>query len=175
MANNGKSVNDDVSIERELMVKLTDDELNIRGESMAEAELKIERLKLDRKRVNALISEQVDLRNKHAHVIDTGEESRTVICKWIAVDKENRWSLVRQDTGAEVETKAMTAADRQQPIDFAVDGGEVGAVVIDADGAVVGIVNVTAPLPESKRAALAAAMKSRKPKKVATKSRRATA
>lgn len=158
MATNGKSVNDDVSLERELDVRLTHEELKARGESMSVAELKIERLKAERKRVNGLISEQVDLRNKLAHVIDTGAESRTVICKWVAFDKENRWSLVRQDTGAEVESKAMTAGDKQQPIDWAGDG--IGPVEV---------VDVSKPLPEAKREKLAAAMKAHKPRKVAAK------
>lgn len=158
MAKNGKSVNDDVSLERELDVQLTDDEMKARGESMSVAELKIERHKAERKRVNALISEQVDLRNKLAHVIDTGLESRTVICKWVAFDKENRWSLVRQDTGAEVESKAMTAGDKQEPLDYS--GGGIGPIET---------VDVSKPLPEAKREKLAAAMKSHKPRKVAAK------
>ncbi len=50
----------------------------------------------------------------------------------------------------------MTAGDRQQPIDFEAIGP-------------IETVDVSKPLPESKREQLAAAMKSHKPKKAAAK------
>jgi len=150
-----KSVNEDVSIERRLHVQLTKEELRERGQQMSAAELKIEQLKMDRKPINTAIREQVERRNELAHVIKRGEEMRVVICKWIAFERENRWSLVRQDTGEEVEARAMTAADRQAPLNF--EAVPVGAT-LDAEMTS----DLQAPLLESKREQLAAAI--RKPR-----------
>lgn len=151
MSADGKSVNEHVSIERKLYVQLTKEESRERGQSMSNAELKIEQLKLDRKPINNAIREQTDLRNELAHVIKRGEEIRVVLCKWIAYERENRWSLVRQDTGEEVEVKSMTAADMQRPLDFEAPPSATLDPVIDVD--------LTAPLTETKREALAAEIK----------------
>lgn len=149
-----KSVNEDVSIERKLHVQLTKEELRERGQQMSAAELKIEQLKMDRKPINTAIREQVERRNELAHVIKRGEEMRVVICKWIAFERENRWSLVRQDTGEEVEARAMTAADRQVPLNFEAVATAVSLEPLDID--------LQAPLLESRREQLAAAI--RKPR-----------
>lgn len=132
MVTNGKSVNEDVPIERELTCKLTEQELLERGDRMAEAELMIEGLKAKRKEVNAQIGQQVERRALLAHVIESGEEKRTVMCKWISDFASNAWRLVRQDNGAEVETKPMTAGDRQA--DLGLDAAEEVADEDDDDG-----------------------------------------
>jgi hypothetical protein len=119
----------DIAIERNLPCKLTEAELLARGDAMAAAELKIDTLKAERRGVNAQIREQTDERNKLAHTIESELEHRPVICKWIADFTHNVFRLVRQDTGDEIETRPMTAADRQGalPLDgsapVAADGG----------------------------------------------------
>jgi hypothetical protein len=109
----GNGLDTDVAVERELPCKLTESELLVRGNTMADCELKIDVLKGQRSGVNAEIRKEVRERNKLAHTIEAGVELRTVLCKWIGDYKQNVWHLIRQDTGDEVETRAMTAADRQ--------------------------------------------------------------
>ena len=121
-----KSVDEDVAIERELPVKLTTDELLQRGEAMADCEFEIDKQKAVRKGVNAIIRAQTDERAKLAHVIESGVETRNVICKWIADYPLNMWRLVRQDTGQQVDSRPMTATDRQTGFDdVVVDLGQL--------------------------------------------------
>jgi hypothetical protein len=129
-AGNGHAKTHEVE-QRELSVELTEAELRERGDRMAEAELQIETLKGERRELNAAIKAQVDLRAKLAHTIDSGVEARDVRCKWIEDFDKNCWRLVRQDNGATVDTRAMTAADRQGQL-----GLEERVDVITADGVV---------------------------------------
>lgn len=110
---------------RELQCTLTESELLARGAALAEAELQIERLKLKRADVSAEIKAQRELRRELAGVIDTGTERRDVRCVWIEDFSKNCFRLIRQDTGEEVDTRAMTADDRQLAMDD-VGGGEPG-------------------------------------------------
>lgn len=109
------------AVERQLPCKLTDVELLERGESMAEAELQIDALKADRRAVNKQINEQVDLRNKLAHAIESGEEMRVVSCRWNADESQKLWRLVRSDTDEEIEQRPMNAADLQGSLSFPSD------------------------------------------------------
>ncbi len=114
MAKGNDVPNDDgIAIERELPCKLTDDELRMRGDAMADAELEVDKLKAERRAVNKKIFAATDARNKLAHVIDEELENRVVVCKWIGDFEHNAWNLIRQDTGEQVEQRTMTAADRQ--------------------------------------------------------------
>jgi len=99
---------------RELLCELTPAELLQRGDAMADAELQIERLKLDRANLSAEIKAQREVRSELAVVIDSGTERRDVRCVWIEDFSKNCFRLIRQDTGEEVDTRAMTAADRQE-------------------------------------------------------------
>jgi len=122
--NGSTAPNDEgIAIERELPCKLTDDELRMRGDAMAEAELLVDTLKAERRAVNKKIFAATDQRNKLAHVIDSEEENRVVVCKWIADFVQNVYTLVRQDTGDTVEQRAMTAADRQGSLPLPSDPG----------------------------------------------------
>jgi hypothetical protein len=122
-------IEDGATCDRPLLVKLTEEELIIRGASMADAELQIEQLKDRRKLLNSEITTQVHLRAQLAHVIEEGFESRDVRCKWIGDFPSNQWKLIRQDNGEEVETRTMSGADRQREMEF--DPGE-GDVDVDA-------------------------------------------
>jgi hypothetical protein len=99
--------------QRMLTCKLTDAELLERGDQMAAAELKIDVYKITRKEVSAQISAQSLLRGKLAAVIDAGKEERAIDCTWIEDFAQNCYRLVRQDTGEQVDTRPMVAADRQ--------------------------------------------------------------
>jgi len=127
MKANGSSIGGkDLAVERQLPCKLTETELLARGESMAESELQIDKLKADRRATNKQILEQVDLRNKLAHTIEAGEEMRNVTCRWKARESEKLWRLVRTDTDAEVENRPMNAADLQGNLSFPSDEGDDG-------------------------------------------------
>jgi hypothetical protein len=106
---------------RELACELTQAELLQRGDSMAVSELRIEQLKLKRGEVSDKIKAERALRRKLAGIIDTGREERDVRCVWIGDFVHNVFSLVRQDTGEVIDTRAMTAADRQEEMGFVAD------------------------------------------------------
>ena len=99
--------------ERELPVKLTEKELLARGDSMAECELAIETLKIERLQLNKRIKAQIDERGKLGHIIDREAEDRLIKCEWQPDYAKNVFRLVRLDTNEEVDTRAMTATDRQ--------------------------------------------------------------
>jgi hypothetical protein len=105
---------------RELPCELNQTELLARGDAMADAELEIERYKLERSAVADKIKAKRAERRKLAGVVDTGVEQRDVRCVWIEDFAHNCYRLIRQDTGAEVDTRAMTAHDRQEGL-FNVD------------------------------------------------------
>lgn len=134
---NGHGSTKEVSVERELAVKLTEKELLERGDKMAEAEVEIEGLKAERSKLTGAINTQVKLRNELGHVIEKGEEKRTVLCKWHKNFAQNCWQLIRQDTGKEVEVKPMSAADRQSEIEFPTDVEpvDIGGNVVPMPGA----------------------------------------
>jgi hypothetical protein len=100
-------------IERLCPVKLNDEEVIDRGAKMAEEELQIDELKLERKALNAKIAEHVAERSKLAHVIESRTESRTVRCHWEVNTKAELVILLRDDTREELESRPLTAADRQ--------------------------------------------------------------
>lgn len=99
--------------ERELPVKLNEKELLARGDAMAECELAIETLKIERLQLNKRIKAQIDERGKLGHIIDREAEDRTVKCEWRPDYPKNVFRLVRLDTQEEVDTRAMTGSDRQ--------------------------------------------------------------
>jgi hypothetical protein len=104
--------------QRLLPVKLTEPELLKRGDEMADAEVEIEKLKLDRKALNASIEIVVKRRAMLGHAIDRGSEDREVRCHWQEDFAKNVFRLVRQDTGDEVDTRPMTATDRMGSLPF---------------------------------------------------------
>jgi hypothetical protein len=110
---------------RELSCELNQAELLARGDAMADAELRIEQLKLERGAVTDQIKNEQILRRKLAGVIDSGNELRQVRCVWVEDFPKNCFRLIRQDTGAEVDQRAMSAADRQEDMFDDQDEGEL--------------------------------------------------
>jgi hypothetical protein len=135
--------------QRELMCKLTEIELLARGETMAEAELEIAKLKETRKGINGQIQDYSATRNKLAKVIENGEELRMVDCAWIEDDKQNVHNCIRQDTGELVMSRAMTAADRQQTLGLECVDEDTGEVLAPPEIVPVGAQNIGA-LPAAK-------------------------
>lgn len=114
-------------VQRELKCKLTQDELLIRGDQMAEAELEVDELKDTRRGVNGQIADLVDRRSKLAKAIEAQEEDRMVDCVWSADKRHNVWRLKRTDVKPheEIATRTMSVAELQEPL-FApdADGGD---------------------------------------------------
>jgi hypothetical protein len=104
--------------ERRLEVKLTEAELLKRGDDMAAAECEIEKLKEERKALNVSIQNAAGTRAELAHTIERGTEEQPVQCEWRPDYPKNVFRLVRLDTGAEVDTRAMTADERTVSLDF---------------------------------------------------------
>lgn len=99
--------------QRQLLCKLTEDELRKRGDEMAMCELTIDDLKERRRGINGEIADHAAKRNKLAQIIDEGMEQRAVDCTWIEDLKQNCADLIRQDTGEKVDTRPLTADDLQ--------------------------------------------------------------
>jgi chromosome segregation ATPase len=108
-----KSAEVEAVIVRELECALTQAELLERGDAMAACESSIEDLKSERRRLNASIREQSDKRGDLGKIIETKQETRDVQCKWIPDYEAKSYSLIRQDTGAEIERRDMPEADLQ--------------------------------------------------------------
>ena len=104
--------------QRPLECKLTEAEFKDRSDKMAAAELLIEQLKEQRKGVNGKIAAAATERGRLAHIIDTGLEQRAVECEWRDDYAKNVKRLVRLDTGVEVDTRPITADDRQTGLDL---------------------------------------------------------
>lgn len=102
-----------VTVERQLLVQLRPDQLAERSARMAAAELRIEVLEQERGAVGTKIKAQKEERKRLARVIECEHEEQAVPCRWLPDYDAKLWRLMRQDTGAEVETLAMSAADLQ--------------------------------------------------------------
>lgn len=94
-------------------VKLTEPERLARGHEMAQCEVDIEALKGDRATTGRSIREQEKRRNELGHMLEVGTEPRELACTWVPDYQKNVFNLTRPDTGEVVDTRAMTAADRQ--------------------------------------------------------------
>lgn len=114
----GSTSNKNVGIEKKLAVKLTEKELLDRGNRAADCEIEIAALKAERSNFTRAINEQASKRAQLLGVIDAKEEERMVLCHWAKNFAHNCWDLIRSDTRAVVDTKPLTAADRQAEIEF---------------------------------------------------------
>lgn len=123
------AIEDGQKITRLLPCKLNEAEFVERGEEMAKCELAEEKLKAERRMVNGQIKVQVQERARLGHIIDKGEEDREVDCKWISNFATNEWLLIRQDNGAQVEARTMTASDLQGKLGFDDSETTVGEIV----------------------------------------------
>jgi len=101
------------TVVRELECELTEAELLERGEAMAACESTIKEFKDERRRLNASMREQSDKRGDLGKIIETKHETRDVPCRWEPDFEARIYSLIRTDTGAEVERRDMPEADLQ--------------------------------------------------------------
>lgn len=108
---------------RELECVLTQAETLARGDEMAAAELEIEDLKQKRKGLNGAIADLSETRGRLAKAIDTGKETRSVMCEWTPDFKARTKTLHRSDTGEVVDQRALAPGEAQTGLTFGSAGG----------------------------------------------------
>lgn len=101
--------------ERQLFVKLTDHEVQLKGEKLSAVVKKLEDIEVRKKAAaRKLKDEQEDASlaaTSLATEIETKREVRPVQCFW-SMDTDT-WRLIRKDTGEIVDEQPVTMADRQ--------------------------------------------------------------
>jgi len=107
---------------RRCQVKLTAAELVNRGDEMADCEVKIESLKAERSDLARQVKSHEKRRNELGHAIEKATEERELLCSWHPDYKQNAFLLKRPDTGEQIDTRPMTANDRQGELLGAEDG-----------------------------------------------------
>lgn len=113
--NGGAATAKAIGIEKERRlcgVKLTEAEKVARGDEMADCEVAIEKLKAERSELARQVKTHEKRRNELGHALDTGEEQRELLCAWEPDYPKNVFRLKRPDNGAEVDTRPMSAVDR---------------------------------------------------------------
>lgn len=98
---------------RKLPVRLEDTTLLDRADEMAECELRIEQLGLQRSQLNDGINKARKRRLELGRIIDSGEEDQEVRCEWRADHAKAVWRLYRTDSGTVIDERTMTAEDMQ--------------------------------------------------------------
>jgi hypothetical protein len=107
---------------RWLPVPLTDDELLLRGNELARAleeksELE-ERLKSERDDIKSEIGTRNERILKLRGSIRSKREQREVLCEWSRNDERMVMELHRQDSGEVIESRPMTAEERQEKLNL---------------------------------------------------------
>lgn len=105
--------------QRELECALTQAELLLRGEELASCGLEIEKLKSTRKGVNGQIADLAEQRTRLDVVVDTGKETRMVLCEWRPDWQAGLKTLVRLDTNEPVTTEPIEDEERQTDLGLA--------------------------------------------------------
>ena len=107
---------------KRLPVKLTPDELIIKGRELAEMETTLSSLKEEKKESAKGFSQKVDAAQNTvgelAHIINTKAEFREVEVETVRDEKEMTETVVRKDTGEIVSERLLTPGERQQIMQF---------------------------------------------------------
>jgi hypothetical protein len=98
---------------RRCQIKLTLAERDKRGDEMADCEIKIEELKGERSELARQVKTYEKRRNELGHALEAGTEERELQCSWVPDFKQNAFLLTRPDTQEVIDTRPMTATDRQ--------------------------------------------------------------
>ena len=101
---------------RKLPVQLTDDEIADSGRSVAKAVEQKAALQEEKKAQTADIKLQGEIIRTLSHVIATGVEEREIEVEVRKDNDSKTVSVVREDTGEVVETRAMTPEELQQSL-----------------------------------------------------------
>lgn len=99
---------------RKLMCQLTEHEVMQRGEEMAKTYIQVAALDMEKKRITAKIKPLDERIEELVTIIDSKEEERDVECRWVPDWTAGIKSLIRNDTGEEVEFKKLQEWERQQ-------------------------------------------------------------
>jgi hypothetical protein len=97
---------------RKCAVKLSEAERVNRGEEMADCEVKIEALKAERSELGRTVKNHERRRNELGHALDNGTEERDLLCTWVPDYSKNVFRLTRPDTKEVIDTRPMSAVDR---------------------------------------------------------------
>lgn len=98
---------------RQCQVKLTEAERVNRGDEMADCEVKIETLKSEASELARQVKSHAKRRNELGHALEAGTELRDLKCTWVPDFAKNVFRLTRPDDGTVIDTRPMSAADRQ--------------------------------------------------------------
>ena len=113
-----KSKNHPDDVMRDLPVQLTDPDLAVKAQELADVELKVDGLKEQAKALNKDKRAAEGHRLELARIVDTGVEERQVACRWIDDIDQNCKRLVRQDNHEVVDEQPMEAEDHQGNMKF---------------------------------------------------------
>ena len=107
---------------RDLPVKLTDAEMIVKGQELAELENELRSLEDKKRETSKEFSGQLEAMRKKiadtAHEINTKQEFRDVEVETVRDEKELTIMVVRLDTGEIVSKRLMSNAERQPILKF---------------------------------------------------------
>jgi hypothetical protein len=115
-------------ITRELPVQLTESQIKVRSTELAHLGVEID-AKADAHRVasKGRAKELRDLRKRQSELskaINDGKELAEIQCEERSIFAQNKIEVIRCDTKEVVETRAMTAADRQMDMNEPAEGSK---------------------------------------------------
>ena len=107
---------------RSLPVKLTDEEMIIKGQELAELESELTDLESLKRAASKEFAKQIEVKKgkiqRVSHAINTKQENRKVECEEVRDEEFLKVSIVRKDTGEVVSERLMTAEERQKVLNF---------------------------------------------------------
>lgn len=106
--------------DHELLCELTEEELRLKGDQLAEAEAALTRAEEDKAAAMKAFGKRIeDARaacKRLAEEVLSRTERRPVVCRWRGETNDaglEVWVLRREDSGRVLQTQPVTAADRQ--------------------------------------------------------------
>ena len=107
---------------RRLPVKLTDEEMIIKGQELAELESELTDLESLKRAASKSFAKQIEVKKgkiqRVSHAINTKQENREVECEEVRDEESLKVSIVRKDTGEVVSERLMTDEERQKVLNF---------------------------------------------------------
>ena len=104
----------------ELLCELTDEEVSVKGNQLAEAEAALTRAEEEKTAAAKVFGQRIETARgackRLAEEVLSRTERRPVVCRWMTETNDNgteMWLLRRTDTGRVLQTQPVTAADRQ--------------------------------------------------------------
>lgn len=105
------------TIIRDLKVKLTEEEWANASDLLAQEDAAARATDIERKQVMLSFKQRLEAHNTQSGIlaekVRTHEETRAVECEWRPDERRLVMELFRLDTGVLIDTRPMTAAERQ--------------------------------------------------------------